>query len=99
MDAVNRFNHTSWVTVVTPTDVLCRFFIVVIEFCGGVFVLFLCFMEFSVGVMAFVVGLSPIYFVFLFTHNLQITYCGVLFGGAIGILCALHKAEARIPRV
>ena len=60
-DPVNRFNHTSWVAIVTPTDrpksVHNR---CVIEVFGGVFVLTRCFLDFSVGVGAFVIGLSQI---------------------------------------
>ena len=56
---VNRFNHTSWVALVTPTDRpkstrnRC-----VIDIFDGVFMLTLLFLEFSVGVRAFVIGLS-----------------------------------------
>ena len=54
-------NHTSWVAIVTPTDRpksarnRC-----VIEVFGGVFVLSLCLLDFSVGEGAFVIGLSQI---------------------------------------
>ena len=55
LDPVYRFNHTSWVAVVIPTDrpksVHNR---CVIESFGGVFVLSLWFWGFSVGVIAFV---------------------------------------------
>ena len=61
-DPVNRFNHTSWVAVFTLTDrpksVRNR---CVIEVFGGIFVLYLLFLEFSVGVTAFVKGLSQIF--------------------------------------
>ena len=53
---VNRFNHTSWVAVATPTDrpkSVCNR--CVIEVFGGVFVLTFCFLEFSLGVRAFVI--------------------------------------------
>ena len=60
-DPVNRFNHTSWVAIVTPTDrpksVRNR---CVIEVFGGVFVLSCCFLGFSVGEGDFVIGLSQI---------------------------------------
>ena len=60
-DPVNRFNHTSSVAIVTPTDrpksVRNRF---LIEVFGGVFVFSRCFFDFSVGVGAFVIGLSQI---------------------------------------
>ena len=60
-DPVNRFNHTSWVTIVTPADrpksVRNR---CVIEVFDGVDVLSRCFLDFSVGVGAFVIGLSQI---------------------------------------
>ena len=61
--AYKPVNHTSWVTVVTPTDrpksVRNR---CVIERFGGVFVLFLsiCPFDSTVGVMTFVIGLSQI---------------------------------------
>ena len=57
----NRFNHTSWVTAVTPTDRpksvrnSC-----VIKVFGGVFILSRCFLDYSVGVGVFVTGLSQI---------------------------------------
>ena len=54
-------NHTSWVAVVTPTDrpksVRNR---CVIELFCGVVMLSLCPFEISVGVWAFVIGLSQI---------------------------------------
>ena len=58
---VNWFNHTSWVTAVTPTDRpksvrnSC-----VIKLFGGVFMLSRCFLDCSVGVGVFVTGLSQI---------------------------------------
>ena len=60
-DPVNWFNHTSWVAIVTQTGRpksarnCC-----VIEVFGGVCVLSRCFLDFSVGVGAFVIGLSQI---------------------------------------
>ena len=60
---VNRFNHSSWVVVVTPTDrpkSVCNRCL--IETFGGVFVFSRCFLEFSVGVGAFVIGLTQICF-------------------------------------
>ena len=60
-----RFNHTSRVTIVIPTDRpksarnRC-----VIEVFGGVFVFSRCCLDFSVGVEAFVIGLSQISFFF-----------------------------------
>ena len=60
-DPGNRFNHTSWVAIVTPTDrpksVWNR---CVIEVFGCFFMLSRCFLDFSVGVGAFVIGLSQI---------------------------------------
>ena len=53
-----RLNHTSWVAVVTPTD--CPKSPCVIEVFGGVFVLSRWFSDLSVGVGAFVIGLSQI---------------------------------------
>ena len=58
---INWFNHTSWVTVVTPTDRpksvrnSC-----VIKVFGGVFMLSCCFLDCSVGVGVFITGLSQI---------------------------------------
>ena len=58
---VNRFNHTSLVVIVTPNyrpkSVRNR---CVIEVFGCVLVLSCCFLDFSVGVWAFVIGLSHI---------------------------------------
>ena len=60
-DPVNRLNHTSWMAIITPTDrpksVRNR---CVIEDFGGAFVLLRCFLDFSVGVGAFVIGLRQI---------------------------------------
>ena len=60
-DPVNLFNHTSMVTIITPTNhpksVRNR---CVIEVFGGVCVLSRCYLGFSVGVGAFVIGLSLI---------------------------------------
>ena len=60
-DPVNRFNHTIRVAIVAPTDrpksVRNRY---VIEVFGCVFVLSRCFLNFSVGVGAFVIGRSQI---------------------------------------
>ena len=60
-DPLNRFNHTSLVAIVDPTDrpksVLNR---CVIEVFCGVFVLSRSFLDFSVGVGVFVIGLSRI---------------------------------------
>ena len=69
-DPVNRFNHTSWVAVVTLTDrpksVRNR---CVIQVFGGVFVLSLGFLDFSLGVRACVIGLSQISSFFLLFQN------------------------------
>ena len=58
---VNQVNHTSWVAVVTPTDrpksVRNR---CLIDFFVALFVLSLCPFDISVGVGAFVTGLSQI---------------------------------------
>ena len=58
---LNRFNHTSWVIAVNPTDrpksvrnsCLIKVF-------GGVFMLWRCFLDGSVGAGVFVTGLSQI---------------------------------------
>ena len=64
---VNQVNHTSWVAVVTPTDrpksVRNR---CLIELFVALFVLSLCPFDISVGVGAFVIGLSQISFLSLF---------------------------------
>ena len=59
---VNRFSHNSGVTDVTRTDSpkSVRNRGCVIEVLGGVFVLSRCFLDFSIGVGAFVIGLSQI---------------------------------------
>ena len=61
LDPVNQFNHTSLVAIVTQTDrpksVRNR---CVIAFFGAVFVLSLCFFDFSVDVGSFVIRLSQI---------------------------------------
>ena len=63
---VNRFNHTSWMTVVPPSDrpklVRNR---CVIDFFGDVFVLSCCPFDISDGIEAFVIGLSQISSFFL----------------------------------
>ena len=64
-DPVNRFNHTSSMTIVTPTDCpmsVCK--CCVIEVFSDVFMLPCCSLDFSVGVGAFVTGLSQISFFF-----------------------------------
>ena len=70
---LNRFNHTSWVVVVTsthcPNSVRNR---CVIEVFGGIFVLLRCFLDFSVGVRVFVIGLSQISS--FFSSNLSYFY-------------------------
>ena len=58
---VNQVNHISWVTVVTQTDrpkSVCNHY--VIELFVALFVLSLCTFDISVGVGAFVIGLSQI---------------------------------------
>ena len=63
--SVNQVNHTSWVAAVTPTDspksVRNR---CVIELFVALFVLSLCPFDISVGVGAFVIGLSQIFSIF-----------------------------------
>ena len=73
LGTVNRFNHTSLVAIVTLTDrpkSVCNR--CVIEVFGGVFMLSRCVFDFSVGVGAFVIGLSQISSLFSLqvkTHN------------------------------
>ena len=55
MSPVKPVNHTSWLAVVTPTD--RRY---AIEHFVALFVLSLCAFDISVGVGAFVIGLSQI---------------------------------------
>ena len=70
-DPVNRFNHTSWMVVVTATDrpksVHNR-----CEFEVFFFLALLCYqfsVEFSVGIGAFVIGLNQISFFFSFSQQ------------------------------
>ena len=69
-DPVNRFNHTSWVVIVTQTDrpksVRNRS---AIEVYGGVLVLSRCVVDFPVDVGAFVIQLSQIFFHFSYEIN------------------------------
>ena len=60
-------NHTSWVAVISPTDRprSVRHRCVTVLF-GGVVVLSLCPFDSSVGIRAFVIGLSQISSIFLF---------------------------------
>ena len=75
---MNQFNHTSGVTAVTPThrrkSVRNR---CVIEVFGGVFMLSRCFLDFSVGFGAFVIGLSQISS--FFSLNLFVNYLPTLY--------------------
>ena len=74
---INQVNHTSWVTEVTPTDrpksVRNRY---VIELFVALFVLSLCPLDISVGVGAFVLGLSQIssFFLYVSTHHAPFTF-------------------------
>ena len=70
---VNQVNHTSWVASVTPTDrrpksVHNR---CVIELFVALFVLSLCPYDISVGVWAYVTGLSQISSFFSYTWNVR----------------------------
>ena len=74
---VNQVNHTSWVAVVTPTDrpksVRNR---CVIELFVALFVLSLCPFDISVGVLAFVIGLSQISSIFSYSkYALELNNC------------------------
>ena len=72
---VNQVNHTSCVSVVTPTDRPksvrnhC-----VIKFFVAFFVLSLCNFDISVGVWAFVIGMSQISSFFLFLSYLALEH-------------------------
>ena len=72
-DPVNRVDHTGWVAIVTLTDspgsVRNRN---VIEVLSGVFVLSRCFWGFSVGVLAFVIGLSQIFLFILLSQGASV---------------------------
>ena len=79
-DPVNRFNHTSWAVIITPTDrpkPVCNRR--VMEVYGGVCVLSCCFLGFSVDVGAFVIGPSQIFSLFsldtILFANIQDTLC------------------------
>ena len=71
---VNRFNHTSGVTAVTPTDRPksvsnhC-----VIKVLMAFFMLSGCFLDFSVGVGAFVIGLSQMSSFFFYMIEILLT--------------------------
>ena len=71
-DSVNRFNHTSWVAIVTSTDrpksVRNGCVIAFLVACLSRFVL-----DFSMGVGAFVIGLSEISSFFSF-HQILLRY-------------------------
>ena len=78
-DPVSRFNHTSWVAIVSPTGRpksvrnLC-----VIELFVGVLVLSRCFLNFSVGVGVFVTWLSQISSFFSFCKvNGEVSKCSM----------------------
>ena len=81
----NRFTHTSWVAIVTLTDrpksVRNR---CVIEVFGGVFVLSRCFLDFSVCVGAFVIGLSQISPLFFSCNTSSGSSTKNLNGGEVG---------------
>ena len=66
---INRFNHTSGVTIVTPTDrpksVRNRR---VIKILAAFFFLSRCFLDFSMGVGVFVIGLSQISSLLSYIH-------------------------------
>ena len=76
-------NPTSWETIVVPTD--CPKSVrnrCVIEVFDGVFVLSRCFLDFSVGIDAFVIGLSQISFFFSCKHQCHKNHyydCSTLF--------------------
>ena len=72
--SVNQVNHTSWVAVVTPTDgpKLARNRCVMELFCGVV-MLSLCPIDISVGVGAFVIGLSQISSLFSWLHGIRLS--------------------------
>ena len=71
-DPGNRFNYTSWVAIVKPADrpksVRNRY---VIEFLVAFFALSRSFWDISVGVGAFVIGLSQISSFFSFCHTTE----------------------------
>ena len=72
-DPFNRFNHTSWVAIVTPTKSVYNS--CVVEICGGFIVLSHCFLDFSVGVAvgAFCHRTEPDLFLFPIQHK-QISF-------------------------
>ena len=104
---VNRFNHTSGVTAVTPTDCpLSRSAIVVSsKFLLAFFMLSRCFLDFSVGVGAFVTGLSQIFsYLFLSKAEIQspvwheghsvflslVVFCGLMYNWHLFHLCIVN---------
>ena len=92
-DPVNWFNHTAGVAIVTPTDrpksVRNR---CVIEVFGGVFVLSRCFLDFCLGVGAFVIGLSQIFF-FSLQRMMDIFFFKKMLNGQDGIFMLIPKCN------
>ena len=85
---MNRFNLTSWIAVVTRTDrrrsVRNRF---VIDVFGGVFVLPRCFLDFSVSVVACVIGQNQISSLFSCLWNQSVPSESMLLNGRIPNIC------------
>ena len=98
---VNQYNHTSWVAVVTLTDrpksVRNRF---VIELFVALFALSLCPFDISVGVGAFVVGLSLISSFFSFNmHLITIHICQYYVNSCLTSLLLLRILTKRTEDV
>ena len=94
---VGRFNHTSRVAVVTQTDLpksvrnRC-----VVEVFGGVFVLSRCFLDFSIGVGAFAIGLSQISsFFFFYIYIARLCHIGHGFRKFFSYIIELRKKNMR----
>ena len=98
---IHILNHISWVAVVTPTycpkSVRNR---CVIEVFGGVCVLSLSFLEFSVGVRGFVIGMSQISSFFLECDNMNCTQWHLLiFAVSILTILSIFLIIYRNPQV
>ena len=90
---INRFDHNSWAAVVTPTDrptsVRNR---CTIEVFGGVCVLSRRFLDSSVDVGVFVIGLSRIFFLFLSVHMSNAQFIHIFKSGIRSIYSIEHNS-------
>ena len=93
-DPVNRFNHTRWVAFAKSVRNRC-----VIEGFGGVFVLSRFFLDFSVGVGAFVIGPCQISSFFYCNIDkpelLSLRLQKVIEGQSLSVTCTVTSANPR----